>query len=869
MKSYNKLSSYLQDAIINENERIDEGLSDLMKKMFGGFGFIGGLLSGKDKKDKMSEAMAKIMDQEMKDEERRMQEELDAEENIEIAKMEAEAEANRKRLDAESKRKVDILNAKKRKLDNLKSNIKNGNLLPTKEQTAALIDEINNADKDLTLDDDSPLKQLKDAAMVVMVKPDGSLRDPQEIKNLMAKNDSELTDEDKKLKKNIEEYNKLAEKHQKPILDGMDSPAFKEDYMKSIFETARVGEELQDKDALLKGEEAAYKKNCESQKTFDEFKQKHDEAKKAKEEADDKVSSLKDKNPFIKDNFDNDGVVSAMSTDDNKFQDAIKSVVTEAVNAGKSEDDIKAELVKLGISEETAKKIAGKTVTHGDGGVEIPNDDYARVLFDDITDDELTEAAENVAKKQTSELKSAISVANTAKSELDKNPDPSTPKGMQDIKANPENASKVESLSNYEAISEEDRTSRKYDPSSDPAGKAEAKRLDTERKNLDAQIKENENQQATRKKQLEAAENRIEGRKENALPAGIDKNEIESALDGLEAGEIKKDGKIGIMVGNEFIEKPKPGSSKEDEDKYITKREKIVLEMDVDAKSDIKTVKPDPDNEGKYIIVKVDKNGKETEEKGVDKEKATEAIIAKRQASIQSTLVLKQKQDLKDNIGKVLKKGTFDKKAFDQLSDAQKDAIVAIVNDPVNLDVYLDGTGENLNDIKNDLKENTDKYLNDMEKSDIDDNNWDETGDENEDKNEYTSDEDEEVDDEDHGKVGDDKVIKINGKWYKESEVTDGEPNENATEVNADEVTKDKKTQKKKLQNPKLIWKRRKKKNGNGLTKSYWNKDKTQSISQKEFEDKVAAYEKAKQKAASSSAIDYTSLKNWLFEKLK
>lgn len=39
-----------------------------------------GFFSGKDKKDKTSEAMAKIMDQEMKDKEKHMQDELDAEE---------------------------------------------------------------------------------------------------------------------------------------------------------------------------------------------------------------------------------------------------------------------------------------------------------------------------------------------------------------------------------------------------------------------------------------------------------------------------------------------------------------------------------------------------------------------------------------------------------------------------------------------------------------------------------------------------------------------------------------------------------------------------------------------------------------------
>lgn len=57
------------------------------------------------------------------------------------------------------------------------------------------------------------------------------------------------------------------------------------------------------------------------------------------------------------------------------------------------------------------------------------------------------------------------------------------------------------------------------------------------------------------------------------------------------------------------------------------------------------------------------------------------------------------------------------------------------------------------------------------------------------------------------------------------------------------------------------------------MTKSYYKKDDNGewiSISQKEYRDKVTKYKEAKARATqNASAIDYTSLKNWLFEHIR
>lgn len=94
-----------------------------------------------------------------------------------------------------------------------------------------------------------------------------------------------------------------------------------------------------------------------------------------------------------------------------------------------------------------------------------------------------------------------------------------------------------------------------------------------------------------------------------------------------------------------------------------------------------------------------------------------------------------------------------------------------------------------------------------------------------------------------------------------EGENDDEFDNENGTKTKLkdmdDEVETDEQGNKKKLKNPAKIWKRRKKKNGNGSTKNYYNKD-GDSLSQEEYKDVVERYKDALKKKKSNTKTQST-----------
>lgn len=765
-KTYCKLSEHLFNNI-DSHSRVDEGLSDFMKKMFGGFGFLVGIFGGENnRKDKIGAAMEAIMKEEADAEKTRMEKELESEENLEIAKMKAQSAAERKRLDAVSQQKRDAYDATTRKIDNLKKKIESGKLLPTAAQTAAIIDEIEQCEKDLTLEEDSPLKQMKDLALKAFVKPDGSVRDPEEAIKLLNKADTDLTPEEKEIKSAITEYNNVAKKHNKDIIDSMNSPAFQQDFMKTVFERAAEEDSLPDKEKKVDDKEKAYKANCDAVTAFKDLKKQHEDAVKAKDDADKKVSEIEN-SPFVSGDggpgVDNDGKVKSLET--GTFKQAIKKIANDS---SKSKTDIEAELTKLGVPSSTIDAITSKKPENGTPD----NPDW----FDsvEVNDDDWTAASEKVAEKQTENLRSAKEAADSAKSVVEEHPDPDTAAGREKLKSNPDTKSIVE---NYESIPKEDRESNKYDPTDPNAGKAEKTRIEKLRKDFEDQKKSIEERKAAKAEERATALTRIAGRSENKLPEGIDKKTIEKELDGLEAGEIKKDGKIGIEITDgtttKFIPKPKPGS--DEEDGYIAQREKKVLSTKLNSTDDNVKIKKNPDQNAPadktYIKITTDENGNTTETE-CSKEDAEKEIIKQRQTKKDKALILKQKQDLKKAADDCLKNGNLDKKKFDALSDAQKEAINAMLEDPKKIDDYFGGTSEDVKALKDNIEKNSDKYLDAVEAEDLLDDTVDNSADSDYDDDDaaYNSDETEEDKDNAVDKSGKKLKRGEDGKWYREED---------------------------------------------------------------------------------------------------
>ncbi len=103
------------------------------------------------------------------------------------------------------------------------------------------------------------------------------------------------------------------------------------------------------------------------------------------------------------------------------------------------------------------------------------------------------------------------------------------------------------------------------------------------------------------------------------------------------------------------------------------------------------------------------------------------------------------------------------------------------------------------------------------------------------------------------------------------NDVGDHETEEGDDDTSDDVDDEDETGNKVKLRNPKKVWKTRPKKSGKGRTKNYYDKD-GNSISKKEFNEKVKHYEEVKKKNQGSttqnSSLHITSLKNYILEQL-
>ena len=189
--NYSNLKNHLNVKfnLINEsdinNELINEGLMDAISKVFGKkpaddkanqatglFGWISlaanqikgifGSGSSDTKTDRISAKYNDLAKREMEDEERRLKDEIKAEEDLEIEKLESEYKVNRQRLDAKSKARVEAYQAKKQQVKNIGDRIAKSKLLYSEEYTQMLLNTIKKAGKDLEVDGDSPIAEMRD-----------------------------------------------------------------------------------------------------------------------------------------------------------------------------------------------------------------------------------------------------------------------------------------------------------------------------------------------------------------------------------------------------------------------------------------------------------------------------------------------------------------------------------------------------------------------------------------------------------------------------------------------------------------------------------------------------------------------------------
>lgn len=921
MNTYKGLSTYLNNSfnenLITEanffsnlfglgskkNTETQNKASGLFGMIFSGFNSI---LGGKSaSSDKLMDTMNSLAEKELANEEARLKKEQDAFEQQEIAKLEAQFEYKQAQLDLASSNKVRAYNANKNKLKAIKAQIanasKNGTmLLHTAEESQSFLNEITNIGREIDPDGGSPATQLTDLFKAAIIKEDGSTRTLDEIKKIYNKNENDLTDEEKKIKSYVKSYNEIAEKHGKALLSGMESKEFKELYSSKVNEarnTADLQNELENTEQQLKNleERASAIDKCDKiQKEYDDAAKEYDDKKKKLDDLTGEKSNLVGKYKEV------DGKTEVEPLESGDYKSKILALVPESMD-GTNITEIKQKLKDAGIPEELCTKIIPNP--SDSAGEDISAQDLKNAVsskLEEIDESDIKEYAKKSAEDAKSKIISLKSEVETAKETLDTKVNLNDSNLSDDEKKDklkehyPEDVEKFELKKN---LSETALAESK--PGSDAYNKAKEK-VQAHINEVKNKIKENDKFKKANQNAREKAVEDIEFRSENSIPAEL-KDEVEAKTRGLEPGEAFNDkGKLGFWGKDKdgkkkWIQKPGANASEEDIKQYKEQRDNHLLTSNIkDNESIVKTVKKEGDE---YVITFKDGSTDKCDEKT-----ALEFLANKRNAALTQSIMMERKQAVADVFKKCVKDGKIDMKEFKAATAGGKNSsLLADINTVINSDNPEglfdgldfngataseiknalskdsgDGSGKKVSavdDLKNYLKNEFDDdsteydYKNrskDEETGEYTDNdNWEDVEDDDEDLKDDEDKESDEEDEENAKNESGDKLVKVDGKWYKKSDIDEnGKPKS--------EATPQKNTSKKILKNPAKIWKRKKKKNGKGTTKSYYNKD-GESISADDYKEKVTSYKRVKKKQSQQSdsiqSKGYTSLSNYLLEK--
>ena len=851
--TYNSLSNYLIGSFNLEstellyesftgNRNATDSQKSAIDKLLGGLGCIFTSIFGADKKNDEDPIIKKYNDiakKEAEDERNRLQKELDAEKDSEIAALEAEYEHNKKQLDIKSQKRVDAYRAKQKQLNELSKRIKNGPAIEySAEQNAHFLKTIRDAAKDTGYTSDSPAKRMEELAFLISTKSDGTLRTREEIESAMDNPDDPIHGF-------VKDYNALGKKHGKEIVKGMSSEAFNTTF-KTIQNDVRAEGELEEKLKEAKNAQNAFKEKSSAIATVGSIQKDYNIAKEAKEAADKTVKDIEDgKGIGSFCSIDSKGDVTMKSNDDIKA--ALKEITKDprflkkdgtTLDSGK----IKKELQKMGVPESVINEIGSES----EGGVFKLTQEKFDSAIEGLDETAMNKIKEETQKKAEKDYKSAKQVAKDKARELDSKIDIESEEfkklSDEDKEAKLREAgyddTKIAAVKTVSAMSDTERT--ECDETTD-AGKANASQFKKAVDKCEEAINANKEKQAANKKAYEYYHEKESNRKMHDMPKNIS-NAVEEKASNIGACETMHNGKVGIKVGENFIEKPGPNSTDKEKAEYIRQRDELIMSSSPDSAGKVENpiVEITKDATGdKYTIKRKDGTTEEglSEAEVIDK-KAEE--IAK---SRQKSEILKKKQEVAEAMEKCIKDGKLDPEKYEEMLNSSDpkvkraaESIAYIMKSDNGIEEFfkgmdLDGsdtTAEKLKDIVKDSKEEISKTIDNDTDLDKKFNSRDKSKDNSDD------DEWEDVEDSDNEDKDDDN----------EYEGTD----ENG--------------EKRKLKNPAKTWHKRKKKNGKGTTKNYYDKD-GNSISSDDYKDMVARYKKAKDK---NESVQYSNLKNYLLE---
>lgn len=875
---YNSLSKYLNTSFKkNTNIQLNEGfsLSNLFKHSStnkeqeaakGFFGIIGTLFSKLTGNDSTEDEITKTLrEQEEKAEQnaKEREEKLAASsEGAFVAKIKAKFAQKENQMDLVNARKCAAYDAKKKQLEDEAKFWEKNKTEFSAEQIAELDTQREEAFKQLGGLEKSDLQRMNMLAGIISCDKDGKPLSKEDILKKIKKptSDTPNADYDEELAGYVEEFNKLAKKYGKAITESMTDKQFQNvmgKYQQGVLAIPTAENALE----AAKKQKDDFDKKAEQVAKYNEKMKKHNDAVEKQEKLEQelaefekgKIDGIEDSENKVFDVVEVDGKKKVKVTNKDSLKLALIQLATHSDDVKKDNSDeidinkYKAKLASYGIPETVIDAIVEQT----EGSVFEPNESKISDAINALDGDDLTNMQEKFEQKLQQNYDGLTLKIENAKNEVKNNEEP---------KLNDGNYNDIKNLSDSQRLAYDVTTS---------AGK------DTQTKLADG-LKEAEKQVNSIKKSKEAAAEQRKARikeytadKENRVPDAL-KDKVKEATQGVGYGEIKKNGKVGIEIepaegenGPKFIPKPGPNASEEDIKKYDEAKRKKLLNGNLE---NIKPTKIKVEEETKngtttYKYYTLDKDGKQT---SIDEEKAIEIYAENQKMAEHQAELLKYKQDLAKLLTSCIKNGELDKEKFKKLSESDKASIIDILKEEDGIDKCFKGVdlagNKTISDIKKIITDdNRESILDAMEdfEVELEDENYEETG------------EDDKVEDDDEHAENEngDKLVKVNGKWYKKSDL-----DENGDPIDDAEVQT-----KRKLINPQKVWKQRTIKSGpreGSKTKSYYNKN-GDSISKDEFKKKLERYNKKKQGQGGSNTTGttesvqskgYTSLSNYLLE---
>ena len=866
--------------------------------------------------------------------------------DLEAAKITAKSKDKIQQSKLKHNEKIAAVQARMEQVRAWGDRAKNAKIIRTKNDTDALLQTLDELGKDMQLGEDNPIDTMKKLTMQILVDPNtGSVRSWEEVEEA-AKTDETLKsaiEEFKSVSAKNGEVIKGSLQDAKPFKDmqtRFQTIADKERAVQA--ELDKTNKDFEDYEKNRKAVEAVKKARAEhdlakegvEKATADKNKYKNPFVEISAEDGTTTPKSTDDikKGLELPDTINIDDFIKTETAED---ETEIKSFDVDKYAAYLEEkgvpfdviDKIKNNLPKVdnpndlpSINNAIQEALKGKKTS--DGGYEEGTT---------ISNEDITSIAESAGEKAKTEYNALRDAETRAQETLNNTPDPTSDAALADDPNDSEEERKRkselrEAVKIYNEIPndfEDPNTGKTYkkdeifDTSTD-SGKIYNESVKTRMDAAKTRQAELDQQRDVRKAARLNDVNSLNEKKTLKLSAA-DEEAIADAADVLQAGETyDKEGNIGYYKINPnrpdekvFVKRPTDSA---DEDEYVKGRDAAAIMSDPELnKTDGYKVKRDAD--GNWVKYKPENPDETTP---IEHDEALKIIASRRAADKSAGSIIKKKQDFATAIKTVInaETGEVDIEKYKKLTPSQKTHIKAVLNNPELLDKAFAGIDiggdhtlksikkhfetvngsddESFNkalDALSDIEDEDDdtakgrddnEYNNSQNKDNDyeDDTNAEDDGDEGE----YEG--DEEIDDEENGTDAEGHALKkVDGKWYKESDLENGVPKTDAQEISADNVTKNKT---KKLKNPAKIWHRKKNKRTGKTTKSYYDKE-GNSISRKDFKRKMKSYQKAKARAAErvakeqkkqqskqnngkkptpigESAIDYITFRDWLFE---